>query len=161
LKQDHFLIGIIIFIVLLAASALGIFFLRQNTGSTYLPEDSPEGIVHNYVVALNQNDFERAYGYLVEAERKPTYSQFRQVFISSQTEKENQTIRIDGVEILDDEAIVRVTIQYIARGPFSGGWGYQEAALLVLDGDTWKITYLPYPYWGWDWYQTDKTPQRP
>ena len=37
--------------------------LRQPA-PTYQPENSPTGVAHNYLLALQQKDYERAYGYL-------------------------------------------------------------------------------------------------
>jgi len=64
-KTDRFLIGIVVGIVILVTVAL-IVALRQPP-PTYQPEDAPEGVAYNYLLALQQEDFTRAYGYLSPA----------------------------------------------------------------------------------------------
>jgi len=45
------------------AAALILFFVR-NQQPAYGAEDTPEGVLYNYAVALQLHDYERAYGYL-------------------------------------------------------------------------------------------------
>lgn len=151
MKQDRFLTGILVGIGLLVAASLGVFFLRQDT-LTYLPEDMPEGIVHNYIFALQQGDYERAYAYLADKEDKPTYDDFRQNLFVNQGR--GQGIQIGKVEISKDTASVEITITENNSGPFFDQYSYSETALLVKQGDEWKIFYIPYSYWYWDWYQS-------
>ena len=51
MKQDRFLTGILIGIGLLVVVALAVFFTRKDS-QTYIPDTTPDGVVHNYVVAL-------------------------------------------------------------------------------------------------------------
>jgi hypothetical protein len=61
-KTDKFLVGFVIFIVALAAAAFAVALARPKP--TYHAEDAPDGIAFNYLFALQQGDYERAYGYL-------------------------------------------------------------------------------------------------
>lgn len=61
-STDRMLVGIVIGAVLLVAAALAVTFLRPKPA--YQSEDSPEGVVHNYLLALRQEDYQRAHGYL-------------------------------------------------------------------------------------------------
>ncbi|MFH2103578.1 MAG: hypothetical protein ABIJ39_09535 [Chloroflexota bacterium] len=153
MKQDRFLIGILVFIGLLVITALVLFFVRQDIPQ-YGPEDTPEGIVRNYALAVYQRDFTRAYGYLAELDDKPTYDSFVQAFLSNQLDTSNNALQVGETQTLGgEEAWVTVTVLYGSSGPFSDRWSSSETARLVLQNGAWKITYLPYPYWGWDWYQ--------
>jgi hypothetical protein len=74
MKQDRFLTGILIGIAVLVVIALVVFFLRQNSQS-YISEESPEGVVHNYVLAVLNDDYEKAYDYLADLDHsQPTSS---------------------------------------------------------------------------------------
>jgi len=153
MKQDRFLIGILVFIGLLVITALVLFFVRQDIPQ-YGPEDTPEGVVRNYALAVHQRDFARAYGYLAELDDKPTYDSFVQAFLSNQLDTSNNALQVGETQTLGgEEAWVTVTVLYGSSGPFSDRWSSSETARLVLQNGAWKITYLPYPYWGWDWYQ--------
>ena len=72
MKQDRGLLIILSVIAILIVVSLVLFFIRQDDQQTYQPEHTPEGVVHNYVLALHQGDFQRAYGYLQDTDEKPT-----------------------------------------------------------------------------------------
>jgi len=59
---DRVLIGIVVGAVLLAGGAFAVILLRPEP--TYLDADTPEGVVHNYLLAFQREDYSRAYGYL-------------------------------------------------------------------------------------------------
>jgi len=82
MKQDKFLIGILIGIGALILLALALFFLRKDGRMDYVADDNPEGVVNNYVLAVLNKDYQKAYGYLADLENKPTYEQFRQSFFN-------------------------------------------------------------------------------
>ena len=161
MKHDRFLLGILVFIALLVAAALTLFFTRQDM-QTYGAEDTPEGVIRNYVLALQNRDFERAYGYLADKDNKPTLDAFRQAFLNRQLDISNAAIQIGSVELTgSDQAMVEVTIVYASSDPFSTGWSSNEPALLVEQDGAWRISSMPYPYWGWDWYQPTAAPVKP
>lgn len=154
MKKDRFLIGILAGIGVLITAALVVFFIRQGDGQTYTQENTPDGIVHNYVLALQQGDFQKAYGYLADEEGKPGFGSFRSYFKTEYNGPEDTGIQITGWdEGGDNTAWVDVTTVQISPGPFSGVYRNNSVAYLVKNekGD-WKIESMPYPFWGWDWY---------
>jgi len=161
MRQDRFLIGILIFIALLVIAALVLFFVRQDV-QTYGPEDTPEGVIRNYAIALQKRDFERAYTYLADKENKPEFDAFRRTFITHQLDVTGTALKIGSVEYTsDDEAMVQVSVIYAASGPFAESRGSSEYATLVRQNGEWRLIYMPYPYWAWDWYQPPVEPVRP
>jgi hypothetical protein len=157
MKQDRFLIGILVGILILVAAALGVFFTRQ-TSQGYLPEDSPEAVIHNYIYAIQQKDFGQAYSYLAAEEDKPSQGEF-QSMISTELRPGNTGVRIVETRIIDnetgaEEAIVEMVI-IEGGGPFDSGYSHNETARLLYQDGSWKIFYMPYPFWGWEWYQPD------
>jgi hypothetical protein len=158
MKQDRFLMGILIFISLLVVAALVLFFVR-NEKPAYGPEDKPEGVLYNYAVALQLHNYERAYGYLAEKDNKPTYNAFHQAFLTRQLDTSTSALQVGNVQMLENgEAWVNVIIQFAGSGPFNNGWSNSDKGTLVKQNGAWKITYLPNPYWGWDWYQPTPAP---
>lgn len=158
MKQDRFLVGILIFIGLLVIAAVALFFVRSQTPA-YGPEDTPQGTLQNYAVALQLNNYERAYSYLAEKDNKPTYDNFRQAFLTRQLNPGTSVLQIGDVQTLENgEAWVTVTVQYAGNGVFDSGWSSPDRAILLKQNEAWKITYLPNPYWGWDWYQPTPIP---
>ncbi len=69
MKQDRFLLGILIFIGVLVVAALGLFFIRQDS-QVYVADDSPDNIIRNYALALQKQDYQRAYTYLAGRTRQ-------------------------------------------------------------------------------------------
>jgi len=157
MKQDRFLLGILVGIGVLVAVALVLFFTRQGK-QEYAAEDSPEGMVHNYALAVFEGDYERAYAYLAESENKPTYQTFRQAFFNHSIDPNSAGVEIGETEINGDEAYVTVYVIYNPSDPFSGGSRNTETALLERQDGEWKLMQMPYAFWGYDWYQATPEP---
>ncbi|MBI5840625.1 MAG: hypothetical protein HZB19_11040 [Chloroflexi bacterium] len=153
MKQDRFLTGILIGIGVLVVLALALFFTRQDKRD-YLAEDTPEGVAYNYVLAVVNKDYEKAYGYLADLKNKPTYEQFRQSFFNGEVNPGNVGVDVGTADINDDEAFVELTLVYSPSDPFSNGYQNTDRALLVKQDGDWKISAMPTGYlWGYNWYQ--------
>ena len=77
MKDDKFLIGIIIGIVLLIVIALATVLARKPEAEDYVVDTTPDGVVHNYFLAIQRKDFERAYNYLADdLKSKPDLDEF-------------------------------------------------------------------------------------
>jgi hypothetical protein len=153
MKQDRFLTGILIGIGVLVVIALAVFFTRQDT-QTYISEDTPEGVVHNYVLAVLNKDYEKAYGYLADLKDKPTYEEFRRPFLNGYVNPENTAVDVGRSEIAGDEASVEVSQIYNSGDPFSSGYRDTQRAILVTQNGVWKLTSMPaYNFWDYSWYQ--------
>jgi hypothetical protein len=159
MRQDRFLTGILVGIAVLVVIALVLFFLRQNSQS-YMSEDAPEGVVHNYVLAVLNDDYEKAYGYLADLDHKPTYEQFRDAFLTGAVNPNNSAIDIGASEITDETASVEVALIYNPSDPFSTGYRDVQRAVLVKQGGAWKLSSMPgFYFWDHNWYsQTQVVP---
>jgi hypothetical protein len=152
MKQDRFLTGILIGIGVLIVVALGLFFTRQDKRE-YLAEDTPEGVTYNYVLAIVNKDYEKAYSYLADLDNKPTYEQFRQSFFNGAVNPGNTGVDVGSANINGDEAIVELTLVYSPSDPFSSGYQNTDRALLVKQDDKWRLSAMPtYSYWDYNWY---------
>ncbi len=153
MRQDRFLMGILVGIALLVLAALAVFFTRQDQGS-YVSEGTPDGVVHNYVLALLRKDYQKAYSYLADLDNKPTFSQFRQAFAVGRLMPGQAGIKIGAVSITGDDASVEVSMVYSPGGPFSSGDSNIGTAQLVRQNGLWKISAMPaYNLWDYSWYQ--------
>jgi hypothetical protein len=151
-KQDRFLIGILIGIAVLIVVALVLFFSRQDT-QTYRTDGSPDAVVFNYVLAINEKDYQKAYGYLADLEHKPTYEEFRKSFFSGMVNASNVGVDVGAASISGDEATVEVKMIYPSGDPFSSTYSNVERGLLVRQDGEWKLSTLPYNFWDYNWYQ--------
>ena len=159
-STDKFLIGIVVGIVLLVVVAFGIAFTRPEP--TYQPEDKPEGVVNNYLLALQQEEHDRAFSYLspdlhgypktveafIEDIRDHSYS-FRL--------SDEETVSLDVISADVRGATANVTVQetrFYQGGLFDSG-EYKDTFELKLKQDTssqeWKIIGGGYSYWAPCW----------
>lgn len=152
MKQDRFLTGILIGIAILVVIALAVFFMRNDT-QTYISEAAPEGVVHNYVVAVLNKDFEKAYGYLADLKDKPTYEEFRRSFLNGEVNPDSSAVDIGESEIVGEVATVELELIYNSSDPFSTGYRNTQSADLVKQDGAWKLTLMPqYNFWAYNWY---------
>jgi hypothetical protein len=157
MKQDRFLIGILVGIAVLIIVALTVFFSRKDN-LNYVADDTPEGVIQNYVVALHKRDFEKAYGYLADLENKPTLEQFHQSFLDHSIDPANAGLEVGKSEISGDSASVSLGMIYSARDPFSEGYRNTDYAQLVRQDGAWKIKQMPNNFWAYNWYQPTPVP---
>ncbi len=148
MKEDRFLTGILIGIALLVVASLSVFFLRKDTRD-YLPEESPEAILHNYIFALDNEDYERAYTYLADGENKPTYTEFLRDVLNTNRDE----AQIGEVVTTGESASVELIYTSTNGRIFSSYSEYTETALLIKENGGWKIMDMGYAYWHWNWYE--------
>jgi hypothetical protein len=153
MKQDRFLVGILTGIVVLIIAALSVFFLRQDK-QTYAPEDAPEGVVHNYVLAVLNKDYLKAYNYLADLENKPSYDNFRRSFVTGSINPRNAGVKIGKADVTDEDATVEVSMMNTPSDPFASEYNNVGVAQLVKQNGAWKISSMPtYNMWDYSWYQ--------
>lgn len=147
--KDRFLLGIFIGISVLVIAALILFFVRQGQVS-YVDDSTPEGVLRNYILAIQKHDYERAYGYLADQPGTPDANQFRQEFLAGY---QNESISRTAVEVnqtqideLNQTAIIQVTVLSANQELFGSGYQTRDTAALVRQNGAWKISRAPYPY---------------
>jgi hypothetical protein len=152
---DKILIGIVVGIVLLVVVALVVTLTRPEP--TYQTEDTPEGVVHNYLLALQKQEYSRAYGYIYP--RISNYPASLQEFIAD-IHDHSWTFRLDKDTNL---SVISSTIRGIRASvsvretSFRGGGLFESGQSsftfhvdLRLDGSEWKIIDSS-QYFLWDW----------
>ena len=155
MKNDRFLLIILAGIGVLVVTAILLFFSRRDSRE-YGPEDTPQGVIRNYVLALEKRDYVRAYSYLGEGENKPDFDTFRQDFLTRRVDPSSAAVVIGDELPSGDETVVDLVIVYSSSGPFADSYREPAQALLThSDADEWKILRLPYPYWGYAWYEEE------
>ena len=135
----------------LAVISIALFFLRRSE-LTYGSENTPEGVVQNYILALHGQDHEQAYSYIAEIQEKPSFSDFKKAFVDRRLDLDNLGVKIGDSEIIDGEAHVSITVIQVWDCILGEISLYSHTAELVWESKTWKIKNLPYPYWFWDWH---------
>ncbi len=157
MKQDKFLLGIVIGIGALVVLALVLFFTRKANQPVYQAESQPEGVAFNYVLAIRKQDYSKAYGYLSDKEGKPNYNQFSQAIMLNNNQTSQAIVDIRETFVNGDSATVEIVVLNTTQdGIFSSGWENKENAILERVDGKWKVTMMPYLFWGYDWYQSIK-----
>lgn len=110
MRNDKFLLGIVAGMVALVIIALLLALLRPVG---YQPEDSPAGVAHNYLLALQRGEMERAYGYL--SPTLPNYPDFAAFsedvplgrFGMGRRDTVSLNVEFDPVELGDNRVLVQ------------------------------------------------------
>lgn len=161
MKLDRFLIAIIAGIALVAVLAIVLFLTRREGSATYPPDDTPEGVVAAYVMALQKEDWERAHAYLAEGDDKPDLGRFRQTLFVEEPRQRDAGVEIEGTQIDGNRATVNLMVVNIGGGLFADIYRNPGVAILERQNGAWKIVEMPYPFWSFSWYQPDMLPKKP
>ena len=157
---DKFLIGIVVGVILLVGVVLTIALLRPDQ-SSYLSDDTPEGVAHNYLLALQLEEYERAYSYLSPTlPGHPTNLEAfeRDVRLNRWSfgdDDSDTSLAIEAINVNDDKAriVVRKTTFYPGSLFDSGQHSFTFYVVLHRKDGAWKITSSE-SYWLTCWEST-------
>jgi hypothetical protein len=155
MKKDRFFIFLVIGIAVIVVISFVIVLSNQNQ-VTYLPDNSPEGVANNYLLAWIHRDYETIENYLIDEKYKPEISDIISTMDENQYSLEDAGVSIDVVNLDKDFATITVTIMHTGNGYDSYRYDYTDSITLVKQNSEWKIKEAPYPFWDWDWYQNDQ-----
>lgn len=155
-KTDKYLVGVVVGVIVLVLAALVI--TMNQTEAEYLPDDNPEGVVNNYLLAILTEDADKAYGYL-----SPTLLGYpessadfaRDIDDSYSFRRKNSVnIAIDSSYIYSDGSRAEVTVAEIRFSQDTFGASSYEREVdfhLTLENGDWKIIDADsYFLWCWD-----------
>jgi hypothetical protein len=158
---DKFLVAIVAGVVLLAGAVLALTLLRPRQPS-FQPEDTPEGIAYNYLVALELEDYGRAYGYL-----SPTLSGYPDDAETFERNVEDYrwsfdyrdddvSLAVESVNVSGDKAKIVVGRTRFYRGGLfdSGQYSTTFAMTLRREEGGWKIIASD-RYWAGCWESSE------
>jgi len=150
-SSNRFLLGFgIILVVLIAITTTLVLLNRDNV--SMLPENTPEGTVQRFLLAVQEQDFQKAYSYLRIEEKgiKLTYDDWLQsVSPRFQTASVLWKATLGKTTVSGDTATVEVLIDiFQPGGPFENPVRTQiENYQLKLVNNQWFITTHPWLYW--------------
>jgi len=158
---DKFLLALVAGIVLLVGVVLAVALLGPNQPS-YQPDDSPEGVAHNYLLALQLSEYERALGYLspslpgLPADVESFESDIEDHRWSFGYSDNDVSLAIEAVNVTGDRAkvVVRKT-EFHRGGPFdSGQYSYTFDMTLRREKGAWKVAESD-RYWADCWESSE------
>jgi hypothetical protein len=157
-NSNRLLIGIAIGAVVLIAIALGVTLLQPK--QDYLPEDTPDGVAHNYLFALDEREYQRAYSYL--SDTLPGYPENLDVFTESIEDSSwfrvdrDSIFRIERDNSRDNFATITIQETEFYSGDIFGSNEYSRdfKMKLQLENGEWKITDSD-RYFPWCWQREE------
>jgi len=143
---DKFLIGIVAGVLVLVVVVLGVLLTRPQI--EYVAADTAEGVAHNYLLALQREDYERAYSYLSpEIKGYPdSVTQFkRDLEFSGRWFYDGASVTLEILsfdELSSDRAVVEVReTRYFSGGLLSSSqYDHDFDIYLSLVDGSWVIT---------------------
>ena len=123
-------------IVVLAVVAL-VFSVGRNV--TEYDDSSPEGVAQSYLTAAFDGDFDRAAEFF-ETGSTCDADDLDRAFI-----QDNARISLADVAVEADRARVRIAVEIPSGSPLGGYYSEDHTLRLVLTGDQWRLTGIPWP----------------
>ena len=126
-STDRFLIVIVAGVVLVVGVTIAVVLLRSGEAA-YQPDDTAEGVAHNYLLALQWEDYARAHSYL--SPDLPGYPSSVQEFtddVEGNTWSfagygDNVSLAVEAVDVNGDQAEVSVRrTRFYSGGVFDSG----------------------------------------
>ena len=156
--SSRWLAGVAVVVVIVAAVGVTVAFLYRSGELPLLPEGTPEGTVHRFLVAIEQGDRRQAYDFLSPDLRDDcTYDHFRESirwFENKDIRNPNDLrVTLEGTETDNGVVDVRVRITRFHLSlpspfspPFDGGESsYGERFTLEMTEGNWLFVDPPWP----------------
>ena len=148
-SSSRLLLAFGVAIGVLAIASVVLVLTLPGEGVSLLPEDTPEGIVQRYLLALEDEDYLKAYSYLsssVQVER--SYERWSRPLVGG-GERPGWKATLGKSEVRGNEATVMVVVDvFRPRGPFEDPVRTSHRAFsLKKEEASWVITSPVNPWW--------------
>ena len=160
-SSTKFLLGIVIGIVLLVIITFSVVMLRPEP--TYQDDTTPDGAAHNYLLAIQNKDYDRAFTYIPEKYRYPENADDMAIDIQKNSWEFDtdsdfslavESTRMNG----DDKAVVTMRKTTFYNNGLMGSSQYSNTFTvdMILENGMWKVSDGD-SYWSSCWgYSQDK-----
>ena len=152
-SSRRWLIIFAIVIGILVVATVALVLINRGSEVTLLPEDTPQGVVQRYLLAIKDGDYQKAYSYLSFIKGKiMTYDDWVRSWNLPQTSNQSVWKATLGKTTQDDyNASVGVTINtFRPGGLFEDPINSRQITFkLVKIVGKWVITSPTYFYWGY------------
>ena len=145
-NTDKVLVGIVAGIVVLVIAAL--VAVLAGPKPEYKADDSPESVAHNYLLALQNMDYKRAYSYLSQYLIGYPYTQDKfnkniQDYARYFRTGESVTLSVEKAVVMGKTAIVTINESRFQGGNLFSSSQRQSVfeMKVLLEGDKWKVSY--------------------
>lgn len=154
---DKFLLAIVTGVVILVAIVFALTLTRANVPQ-YQAEDTPQGVVHNYLVAMQLEEYERARSYLsptlagYPADADQFAADVDRASYQFSRYSDDVSLAIESADVQGDKAKVVVRKTVFHRNFLFDGGGSSSTFDVTLrrEGSAWKIATAGM-YWSSCW----------
>lgn len=139
-------------ISVLIITTVSLVLLTKGNEVALLPENTPQGVVQRYLMALQEKDYQKAYGYLSfrPSQKAITFDDWLRMMGGPQTSDQPAWKAMLGkITQNGDTAIVEVAIDtFRPGGPFQDPIRNQQVIFQMSKTDSkWLITSPTYVFW--------------
>ena len=147
-NRDWFLLSIIVGIILLVIITLIVIALNPEQRD-YRDDRSAENVAYNYLLAIQIEEYDKAYGYLstnlvnYPADAGQFFDGLQNSWNCSSDSLQQSRFEVEEKDLFDDRAHVFIeeTIYTNDRGLFSSNsYSQRHTIRLIEGGDGWRIT---------------------
>ena len=137
-KSVNFYLGIVIALILIIAVTVAV---TSSSSTKTLSVGSPEKVVQEYLVALNDGRNDLAFK-LLASDSRCSIQDIDRAYHSPDTETSLLESKTTG-----NTAVVRVSIQYDPYAMMDSSSGEEQTYRLIKEGGKWRISGIPWPLW--------------
>ncbi len=150
-SSRRWLVLFAIVIGVLVIATVFLVLLTKGNKVTLLPEDSPQGTVQRYLVAIQENDYQKAFGYLSfsPTDKITTYNDWLMMVGPQASSQAVWKATLGKITVNGNNATVEVTIDTARPGGLFGNSQYSQFIIFLLakTANAWFITSPTYIYW--------------
>ena len=144
-----FIFAIVIGVLVIATVSL--VLLTKGNKVTLLPEDSPQGTVQRYLVAVQEKDYQQAFGYLSfsPTDKITTYNDWLMIVGPQASSQAVWKATLGKVTLNGNNATVEVNIDTAHPGGLFGNSQYSQLIIFQLakTANVWLITSPTFISW--------------
>ena len=144
-----FIFAIVIGVLVIATVSL--VLLTKGNKVTLLPEDSPQGTVQRYLMAIQEKDYQKAFGYLSfsPTDKITSFSDWLMMVGPQSSSQSVWRATLGTVTENENNATVEINIDTLRSGGLFGDSQFSQQInfLLIKKGNSWFITSPNYIYW--------------
>ncbi len=141
--SDKFLLAIVAGILLIAVAAFVI--IARRPGPQFKDENTPEGVVHDYLLAIQLADYERAFDHLSPEIAYP--ADINEFYDSLQLRpwefnvEDNFSLVVEETETVGEGSVAVIVRQIYNNNSLFGGDGYSDTFRMRVEetGEGWKL----------------------
>ena len=151
-SSNRWLIAFVVSIAVLVFATIALV-LSARPGVSLLPENTPEGAVQRFLMAVQDNNYEKAYSYLSLTDEKGAKISYEQWLTTKPypygSSPSSWKAILGKTTVTGERANVEVTVDvFRPSGPFGNAVQSQQVLFqLARSGESWLITSPPYLYW--------------